>query len=73
MSAPPRLSARERAFQREINRAMDYMAEGLGMERTEYGYPTGEHTVATLAQEVRDELLAQRRYAGRHRWPTSTT
>lgn len=49
-----RLTRREKAILTERNEAADILAEALGYPNDpEYGYPTGDHTIVTLAMEVR--------------------
>lgn len=69
------------AMRREENEAMAVLADALGwQEDPEYGYPFGDHTLPTLAEEVRQALLHYRfpgdgrGYQARHRGydPTAT-
>lgn len=51
---PPGYTERELNILREIAEASDILAEALGYRHDdEYGWATGDHTVVSLAMEVR--------------------
>jgi hypothetical protein len=53
-NAIDRMQEREKGLHREMNNASDILAEALGYRHDEtYGWLTGDHTVTTLAMEVR--------------------
>ena len=54
MSPKDEYTSREMAILGEIAEASDILAEALGYHHDdEYGWATGDHTVVTLAMEVR--------------------